>query len=90
MSAEKRPADGEPGSSQVLVKRQNVNNSEGALARLNASSNALVQTVGKMLFHSGFGLTVPQGSANECSTGACDAVNGTLRRGIHSQVRPDR
>ncbi|ODA83013.1 hypothetical protein RJ55_01522 [Drechmeria coniospora] len=44
MSAEKRPADGEPGSSQMLVKRQNVGSSEGALARLNASSNALVQT----------------------------------------------
>lgn len=47
MSAEKRPAEGEPGHSQVLVKRQNVNNSEGALARLNASSNALVQSVGQ-------------------------------------------
>ncbi|KAM3443257.1 hypothetical protein MY4824_000560 [Beauveria thailandica] len=44
MSAEKRPAEGEPGASQVLVKRQNVSNSEGALARLNASSSALVQT----------------------------------------------
>lgn len=89
MSAEKRPADGEPGTSQVLVKRQNVNNSEGALARLNASSNALVQTVGKMHLLPGSRLTVPQGSTNECSTGARDAVNGTLRRGIHSQVRPD-
>lgn len=45
MSAEKRPADDDPGLSKVLVKRQNVNTSEGALARLNASSNALVQTV---------------------------------------------
>ncbi|KJZ70828.1 hypothetical protein HIM_09787 [Hirsutella minnesotensis 3608] len=43
MSAEKRPADDDPGSSQMLVKRQNVNSSEGALARLNASGNALVQ-----------------------------------------------
>lgn len=45
MSAEKRPADGDPSSSQSLVKRQNVNSSTGALARLNASSNALVQSV---------------------------------------------
>lgn len=45
MSAEKRPADDDPGLSKVLVKRQNVNTSEGALARLNASSSALVQTV---------------------------------------------
>lgn len=45
MSAEKRPADSDPGASQVLVKRQNVNSSDGALARLNASSNALVQSV---------------------------------------------
>lgn len=45
MSAEKRPAEDDPNSSQMLVKRQNVGNSEGALARLNASSNALVQTV---------------------------------------------
>ncbi|KAH0494803.1 hypothetical protein MKX07_006553 [Trichoderma sp. CBMAI-0711] len=47
MSAEKRPADDDPNDpsfSQSLVKRQNVNASEGALARLNASSNALVQT----------------------------------------------
>ncbi|KAL7792582.1 WD40-repeat-containing domain protein [Trichoderma ceciliae] len=43
MSAEKRPADDDPGFSKVLVKRQNVNASEGALARLNASSSALVQ-----------------------------------------------
>ncbi|QPG98239.1 hypothetical protein C2857_007407 [Epichloe festucae Fl1] len=43
MSAEKRPAEDDPNSSQMLVKRQNVGNSEGALARLNASSNALVQ-----------------------------------------------
>ncbi|CAG9982090.1 unnamed protein product [Clonostachys byssicola] len=43
MSAEKRPADDDPGASQTLVKRQNVSNSTGALARLNASSNALVQ-----------------------------------------------
>lgn len=45
MSAEKRPAEGDPSSSQSLVKRQNVRNSDGALARLNASSNALVQSV---------------------------------------------
>jgi Prp8 binding protein len=45
MSAEKRPADDDPGSSQSLVKRQNVSSSTGALARLNASSNALVQSV---------------------------------------------
>jgi Prp8 binding protein len=45
MSAEKRPADDDPGSSQSLVKRQNVNSSTGAVARLNASSNALVQSV---------------------------------------------
>ncbi|UNI15485.1 hypothetical protein JDV02_002014 [Purpureocillium takamizusanense] len=44
MSAEKRPADDDP-SSRMLVKRQNVSSSDGALARLNASSNALVQTV---------------------------------------------
>jgi Prp8 binding protein len=43
MSAEKRPADDDAGSSQMLVKRQNTNASEGALARLNASSTALVQ-----------------------------------------------
>ncbi|KAF3071528.1 hypothetical protein TsFJ059_003858 [Trichoderma semiorbis] len=43
MSAEKRPADDDPGLSTSLVKRQNVNASEGALARLNASSSALVQ-----------------------------------------------
>jgi Prp8 binding protein len=45
MSAEKRPADDDPGSSQMLVKRQNVRSSSGALARINASSNALVQGV---------------------------------------------
>jgi Prp8 binding protein len=45
MSAEKRPADDDPGSKQSLVKRQNVRASEGALARINASSNALVQSV---------------------------------------------
>ncbi|KHN95185.1 WD40/YVTN repeat-like-containing domain protein [Metarhizium album ARSEF 1941] len=44
MSAEKRPAEDDPSSSQMLVKRQNVGTSAGALARLNASSNALVQT----------------------------------------------
>ncbi|KAF5027485.1 hypothetical protein F66182_410 [Fusarium sp. NRRL 66182] len=44
MSAEKRPADDDPSSSQSLVKRQNVSSSTGALARLNASSNALVQS----------------------------------------------
>jgi Prp8 binding protein len=44
MSAEKRPADDDPSSSQSLVKRQNVNSSTGAVARLNASSNALVQS----------------------------------------------
>ncbi|KAG5935054.1 hypothetical protein E4U53_000532, partial [Claviceps sorghi] len=44
MSAEKRPAEDDPNSSQMLVKRQNVSNSKGALARLNASSSALVQT----------------------------------------------
>lgn len=45
MSAEKRPAEDDPNSSQMLVKRQNVSNSQGALARLNASSSALIQTV---------------------------------------------
>lgn len=47
MSAEKRPADDELGASQMIVKRQNVGSSTGALARLNASgkSSALVQTV---------------------------------------------
>jgi len=44
MSAEKRPAEDDPSSSQSLVKRQNVQSSEGAIARLNASSNALVQS----------------------------------------------
>ncbi|KAG5961710.1 hypothetical protein E4U13_005745 [Claviceps humidiphila] len=44
MSAEKRPAEDDLNSSQALVKRQNVSDSEGALARLNASSSALVQT----------------------------------------------
>ncbi|KAK0386657.1 hypothetical protein NLU13_6492 [Sarocladium strictum] len=44
MSAEKRPADDDPGSNQSLVKRQNVRASDGALARINASSNALVQS----------------------------------------------
>ncbi|PHH84552.1 hypothetical protein CDD83_1739 [Cordyceps sp. RAO-2017] len=44
MSAEKRPADDDPGSSQMLVKRQNVSSSDGALARLNASGSALAQT----------------------------------------------
>ncbi|KAM4065900.1 WD domain, G-beta repeat domain-containing protein [Hirsutella rhossiliensis] len=43
MSAEKRPADDDPGSSQTLVKRQNVSSSDGALARLNASGSSLVQ-----------------------------------------------
>ncbi|KAK1717146.1 WD repeat domain-containing protein [Colletotrichum lupini] len=45
MSAEKRPADDELGASQMIVKRQNVGSSTGALARLNASgkSSALVQ-----------------------------------------------
>lgn len=47
MSAEKRPADDDPGSNQMLVKRQNVSNSTGALARLNASSNALTQAVSR-------------------------------------------
>lgn len=45
MSAEKRPAEDDPGSSQMLVKRQNLNDSASALARLNASSSALVGTV---------------------------------------------
>ena len=45
MSAEKRPADDDPGSNQSLVKRQNVRASDGALARINASSSALVQSV---------------------------------------------
>lgn len=45
MSVEKRPADDDPGESQMLVKRQNVSSSEGALARLGASSNALVQAM---------------------------------------------
>ncbi|KAG6000901.1 hypothetical protein E4U21_004888 [Claviceps maximensis] len=44
MSAEKRPAEDDPNSSQMLVKRQNVSDSNGALARLNASSSALIQT----------------------------------------------
>lgn len=51
MSAEKRPADDEPGYNQMLVKRQNVSNSTGALARLNASSNALVQSVSRADSH---------------------------------------
>ena len=50
MSAEKRPADDDPGSSQSLVKRQNVSGSDGALARLNASSQALVQSVSSIPF----------------------------------------
>lgn len=41
MSAEKRPAEGDPGPSQVIAKRQNITASSGALARLNASSNAI-------------------------------------------------
>lgn len=47
MSAEKRPASDEPGAGQMIVKRQNVGSSTGALARLNASSgsNALIQSV---------------------------------------------
>lgn len=45
MSSEKRPAEDDPGSTLTLVKRQNKSNSEAALARLNASSNSLVQTV---------------------------------------------
>ncbi|KAK5994902.1 Pre-mRNA-splicing factor cwf17 [Cladobotryum mycophilum] len=44
MSAEKRPASDDPPSTMLLVKRQNVNASAGALARLNASSNALIQS----------------------------------------------
>ncbi|KOS20011.1 Pre-mRNA-splicing factor cwf17 [Escovopsis weberi] len=44
MSAEKRPASDDPSSTMLLVKRQNVGASEGALARLNASSSALIQT----------------------------------------------
>ncbi|KAJ0162735.1 U5 small nuclear ribonucleoprotein 40 kDa protein [Colletotrichum tanaceti] len=46
MSAEKRPASDEPGAGQMIVKRQNVGSSTGALARLNASgkSSALIQT----------------------------------------------
>lgn len=44
MSAEKRPADDDPGSNHSLVKRQNVGPSTSALARLNASSSALTQT----------------------------------------------
>jgi Prp8 binding protein len=54
MSAEKRPADDDPGLSKVLVKRQNVNTSEGALARLNASSSALVQAVRYLLLLKAF------------------------------------
>lgn len=46
MSAEKRPAADEPGAGQMIVKRQNVGSSTGALARLNASNNnSLVQAV---------------------------------------------
>lgn len=45
MSAEKRPADDDAGSSRMLVKRQNVNSSDSALARLNASNSSLVQAV---------------------------------------------
>ncbi|RDA95596.1 hypothetical protein CP533_1172 [Ophiocordyceps camponoti-saundersi (nom. inval.)] len=41
MSAEKRPAVDDPGSSQMLVKRQNVTSSEGAVARLSASSSVV-------------------------------------------------
>lgn len=52
MSAEKRPADDDPGSSQSLVKRQNVRASDGALARINASSSALLQSVSR----TGFGI----------------------------------
>ncbi|POR38864.1 Pre-mRNA-splicing factor cwf17 [Tolypocladium paradoxum] len=43
MSAEKRPADDDAGLSRMLVKRQNVNSSDSALARLNASNNSLVR-----------------------------------------------
>ncbi|RDA84734.1 hypothetical protein CP532_5239 [Ophiocordyceps camponoti-leonardi (nom. inval.)] len=41
MSAEKRPAVDDPGSSQMLVKRQNVTPSEAAVARLSASSSVV-------------------------------------------------
>lgn len=49
MSAEKRPAEDDAGSSRMLVKRQNMSSSDGAVARLNASVNALVQAVSRNL-----------------------------------------
>lgn len=47
MSAEKRPAADDFGSSQVVVKRQNVGSDSKAVARVNGSgaNGALVQTV---------------------------------------------
>ena len=47
MSAEKRPATDDFGSSQVVVKRQNVGSDSKAVARVNGSgaNGALVQAV---------------------------------------------
>jgi Prp8 binding protein len=47
MASEKRPASDEPGSSQMIVKRQNVGSNSKALATTNGSggSGALIQSV---------------------------------------------
>lgn len=86
MSAEKRPADGDPGSSQMLVKRQNVTNPSGALARLNASSNALVQSVRLSFESRGFGADCSLGSTNERPPGAGDGTLWSLWRDFRGQV----
>lgn len=86
MSAEKRPADGDPGSSQMLVKRQNVTNPSGALARLNASSNALVQSVRLSFESRGFGADSSLGSTNERPSGAGDGTLWSLWGDFRGQV----
>lgn len=88
MSAEKRPADDDP-SSRMLVKRQNVSSSDGALARLNASSNALVQTVSVKPPRHVAGLTIV-GAAHQRSAVPSDGADGPLWRDFRGQVRPNR
>lgn len=93
MSAEKRPASGEP-EGQLVVKRPNLG--ERALARANASgSSALVQSVcvtpiadnreGK----NSRKLT-GTGSTDEWAAGARDGVDWALGGDLLGQVRPCR
>lgn len=86
MSAEKRPAEDDPGSSQMLVKRQNVRSSDGALARLNASSSALVQSVSMFDIVSTLSSNSSAGTEDERIAGAGYGVVGTLRGDLCGKV----